>query len=341
MVSPAAIFANMIAVPLSFFVLTFGLMSLIAAPLWTQGTVLFNNANWLATKSLLAVVKVFSLLPGSYLFVEMPHLGSRPACELTAFDVDSGGAIHLRAGSCDWLIDCGNQRQYPRIVLPGLRARGVDQLDALVLTHGDAAHIGGAVALLDDLRPEEVIDSPLKDRSSKRKDLREHLAAMGFGRALSWRGDVFHLNDVTSVQVLYPPTDLKRSNADDKALVLRVETAAVRTLLMADSGFATEQWLIEHEPNLHADVIIKGWHSKDVSGTPEFLNAVSPQVVVCTAPNFGVPASKLDEWVQSVTQRGITVFRQDECGAVDLKVRFDGRFALSGFVNGQTFAGGK
>ena len=40
-----------------------------------------------------------------------------------------------------------------RVVAPSLWARGTGRLDALVLTHGDPDHIGGATAVVDDFAP--------------------------------------------------------------------------------------------------------------------------------------------------------------------------------------------
>jgi beta-lactamase superfamily II metal-dependent hydrolase len=105
---------------------------------------------------------------------------------------------------------------------------------------------------------------------------------------------------------------------------------------MSDSGFTTEQWLLENEPDLRSDIVIKGQHAKDLSGTLDFLARVQPQAVICTALGYGESPAKLDPWRHEVEQRGVAVFRQDHCGAVQIEIR-DHAFELRGFVNGQTF----
>ena len=333
--SPAALLANMLAVPLAFVVLVLGIAALLAAPLWKMGAVLCNNANWFCAKALLAVLKICALLPGGWLYVETPRLAPRPVCEITVLDLGAGGAAHLRAGGRDWLLDCGGGVAYDRIVLPYLRTRGVNRLDGLLLTHGDVKHIGGALPALDDFRPRVIVDSVLRDRSPTRKDLHADLARRGQGKGLYQRGDAVHFPGAT-LRVLYPPAGLQRATADDKALVVQLETAGTRVLFMSDSGFATEQWLSENEPDLRSDIVIKGQHAKDLSGTLDFLARVQPQAVICTALSYGEPPEKLDAWEQSVIARGITVFRQDHTGAVHLEIR-DGSFEIQARVGGQTF----
>ena len=334
--SPAGIFANLLAVPLAFVVLALGVGALLVAPVWATGAIWFNNANWLCAKALLHVVRAFAHLPAGHIYVELPAVAPKPACEVTVFDLDEGGATHLRAGGCDWLLDCGHAADYPRIVLPYLRSRGVNRLDGLLLTHGDARHIGAAPDVVNDFAPRVIADSPLKDRSAARRSLHEEIAAKPLGKRILRRGDVLPLSPDANLRVLFPPPGLVRSVADDKALVLRLECAGRRVLFMSDSGFATERWLLQNEPDLRADVLVKGQHSKDFSGTLEFLARVQPAAVICTAPALGAPAQALDDWTQRVTARGIAIFRQDQCGAALVKIR-DGEINVRGFANAQIF----
>ena len=336
LISPSALVANLLAVPFAFGVLALGVASLLAAPVWKTGAVLCNNTNWFWAKGLLATLKFFTVLPAGYLYVEMPRLSRAPAAELTVLDLGEGGAMHLRAGGRDWLIDCGNSPGYDRIVLPYLRARGVNWLDGLILAHGSTRRLGGAVNALDDFQPRVIADSVLRDRSPAHTRFHAELARRGIGKGLYERGDFVRVSDSLALRVLYPPAGLKRSAADDKALVFQFDCRGTRTLCMSDSGFFTEQWLMENEPDLRSDLLIKGQHSKDFSGTPDFLARVQPQAIVCGAAPYGQQPEGLDAWERDVTEQGIAVFRQDHTGAVGVIIR-DGRFEARGFLSGQTF----
>ena len=338
LISPVAILANAVAVPLAFCVLALGLMSLLLALFATPLAAAVNQANWLAAKALLASLAFFSRCPGGYVYVEAPRFQPAPVCEIMALDVGDGAAIHLRTGGGDWLLDCGNVRDYENTLLPYLRSRGVNRLDGLMLTHGDSAHIGAARAVVDDFRPRWVADTALQDRSSARREIQAELESRKFGRRYFERGDEVALGGGPKLAVLYPPHGIVRSVSDDKALACRLEAAGVRVLFVSDAGFFTEHWLVENEPDLRADVLVKGWHSKDFSGTSDFLARVRPRVIVSGAMPFGSPPEKLEQWEQTAAGAGAKLFRQEKCGAVRIRIRPDGEIVVESFVGSRTIS---
>jgi beta-lactamase superfamily II metal-dependent hydrolase len=297
---------------------------------------LLNNANWFAAHLMLGILHISAALPGSYLYVAAPRLSRAPLCQLTVFDLADGGAIHVRADGYDWLLDCGDEAHYGRIVLPFLRSRGVNRLDGLLLTHGDVRHIGAALTAIADFRPRLLADSTLRDRSRTRNNVHTQLEQLRIGKGLYARDDWMHLGHGAQVRVLYPPLGLKRSVAADMALVLQLQAGHTRALLMSDSGFNTEQWLLENEPDLQSDIVIKGQHPSDLSGTPDFLARVAPRAVICGAPRYGQPIEQLDAWEKDIAAQGITIFRQDKTGAVTIEIQ-DDAWELRGYANGQTF----
>lgn len=328
LVSPVAIVANALAVPIAFLVLALGLMSLMVS--FTPLLSVVNAANWACAKALLITVGFFAKVPLGHMYVEWPDLRRAPACEITVLDVRDGAAIHLRAGGTDWLLDAGHSRDYPRIVLPYLRSRGIDWLDGLLLTHGDSGHVGGALEAVRDFAPAWIADSPFLDRSPIRRALHAELARMGRGRRFPLRGDVYPLSAGATLTVLYPPPLLERNSSDDRAMVCRIDAAGRRILLVSDAGFFTEEWLLKNEADLKADVLVKGWHSSDFSGTPDFLARVAPKAVVCSAPEFGAEQARLAKWVEPLAAQGISIFSQQHCGAVRIEVGKDGELRVEG-----------
>ncbi len=334
----AAIGANLVAVPIAFLVLALGVATLLTAGWWKAGALLFSNANWFAAKSLLAVVAAFARVPGGHVYVEVGSAWkAAPACALDILDLREGAATHLRAGSSDWLLDCGSAFTYDNTILPYLRTRGVNTLEGLLLTHGDSHHIGGALGVMADFRPRTVVDSALQDRSSTRDHFHLELARRRRGKSIVARDDLIHASPVVTMRVLFPPAGIRRSLADDKAIVMQITAAGRRILLMSDSGFSTERWLVENEADLRSDVLVKGQHARDLSGTTDFLARVQPLAIVCGSLDFSHAPTELDEWEAAATAQGAAVFRQDRTGAVHVEIAPDGALELRAFLGDQTF----
>ena len=323
LISPASIVANFIAVVLAFFVLALGLASILSA-LAPPVAVLFNYANLLCAGVLLHVIAAFAKIPFGFVYVEMPRRGPALACEITVLDMDEGAAAHVRSARSDWLIDTGHLRDYPRTLVPYLRSRGINRLDSLVLTHGDAAHIGGASPLLRESPPRNWIEGNTSDRSPTRRALHAELAERQMERTLWAAGDSQKISAETQIHVLFPPPGINRSLADDKALVLLITVAGRRVLLMSDAGFYTEQWLLEHEPTLHADILVKGWHDREKPGDTDFITHVAPKLVIAGKPRYGTRPEALEPWVASLKEKNIAVFLQSQTGAVRIPIRKDG-----------------
>ncbi len=339
--SPSTVPANLVAGGLAWCMLALGLGAAVAGTFWSWLAITLNHANWLFTKALLGSLSLLASVPGSHFYMEPPTL-HRPPVELTVLDLGEGGALHLRLrdglSRTDWLVDCGSAGALRWSVLPYLRSRGVNGLEGLFLTHGDSKHLGGAVALVEEMPVGEVLDSAYKDRSPLRKRLHQWLAGQGRGKAIVQRGDVVTLAPGVVVRVLYPPSGRELRTANDKALVLLLEVGAgFRALLMSDAGFLTEQWLLENEADVRADLLIKGKHNHDLSGTPEFLSAVAPQVVIAGGADFP-PMEQVEEaWAAGVEASGVRLLRQDRSGAVTVHVGADGAWNARGFYDGSTF----
>src|SRR6184192_4045970 len=159
LVTPISLLANLVVVPLAFFVLAIALLSLISAPILPWLAVIFNNANWALATLVIGIVHLFAQIPGGHFYVEHPHWPEELIAEVTVLDVGAGAAVHLHTGGEDWLFDCGNDRTYQRVVREYLHWAGVNRLSGLLLTHGDALHLGGTARLLDDFPRIRIVDN--------------------------------------------------------------------------------------------------------------------------------------------------------------------------------------
>ena len=312
-----AIPANMLSVPLAFGILAVSMLALVGGPFSAWLAAVFNNTSWGIASVLVAVVESTAALPGSYL--QFPPGWMQPPARLTVFDLGEGGAQLLRTPHEAWLFDTGSESDFRRIIDPALRAAGLTRVNALVVTHGDADHISGAITAIETVRPQRLVESALRDRSRARKNLHATVATLGRGKSLVFPGDVDRLGADASVRILHPwPGESVRS-ADDQAIVARIEMDDFRVFLMSDSGAGTEDNLLRrYGKDLRSDVVVFGRHGEDIVATESFLRAVRPDIIILNRADPFRDGSDEPALRARLAESGAQIFDQEKCGAVIL-----------------------
>src|ERR1700731_1095460 len=319
LITPSSLFANLLVVPIAFFILAIALLSLVVAPIAAGVSLLFNNANWSLATAGIAFVQWFGQLPGSHYYVAEPGWPKKLRAKITVLDVGAGAVVHLRCPSTNWLFDCGSGRDYERVLRPYLHAAGINRINGLLLTHGDSLHIGGTENLLRDLVPTVLIDNPAADRSTVHRRLPETFPTRRVNLLNLKAGEDFFISSDVNGRILFPPSDFAATIADDQVFVVQLFVGPAKILFMSDSGDATEKSLLGSRVDLRSDILVKGQHHSGNSGSDNFLDAVQPRLIVATSRDFPQQERIPDEWSERVQARGIKLFRQDETGAVELE----------------------
>lgn len=340
LVTPISLLANLVVVPIAFFVLAVALLSLITTPFLPWVAIVFNNANWTLATLVIGIVHLFGQIPGGHFYVGEPDWGGGISAKVTVLDLGTGAAVHIRVKGHDWLLDCGSQRSYERIVRKYLHWAGVNRLAGVVLTHGDSQHIGGVTQLLSDFPRTPLIDNPAPDRSLIHRQLSRKVSGLeeaGRKPVELSAGDKFDLSRDAIADVLFPPRGFAGATADDQALVIRLSVAS-RTvaLFMSDNGTETERALLTNGSELQSEILVKGQHYSGSSGSAPFLDAVQPRLIIATSREFPEHERISEQWVEQLRARGTKLFRQDETGAVELK--FSGKeWSAHAYMTGEVF----
>jgi ComEC/Rec2-related protein len=313
-VSPVSILANLLAVPLSFVTLALGFLALLFSPLGGV-TPLLNQTNAKCVELLLRIVRWSGTLPGGHWAAASP---GRVQPDLVVFDVGGGGAVLVRPEGKSWLWDCGSESQAGRMLLPALQQYGINKLDGLVLSHADSAHVGGAGAVFKTMSPDAFFKAPVKERSPQVKMLLQRLCGEGASLNYIEAQTQFPRAKFPNCEVLYPPSSLSASLADDQCVILRWSTPLWRILYTADAGLPAERWLLENaRHSLAADVWIRGSHGREPTGSDDFVRAVHPRIVIVAGSHFDKNRQALGAWASKWNAEGVTVWLQEECGAVE------------------------
>jgi competence protein ComEC len=274
-------------------------------------------ARWLGAAGLMPM---FMVLP------QQPELG---ALWLTVLDVGQGLAVVVQTQSHALLYDTGprytaDADSGSRIVVPYLRAAGINRLDGLIVTHDDSDHSGGAASVLDAV-PVGWLASSLPADSPILPHARKSLSCFA-GQSWEWDGVRF--------EMLHPSWESyadKSLKKNARGCTLKITSPHGSVLLPADIERESEAEILTRTPDaLAATLLVAPHHGSKTSSTEAFIRQVNPSIVIFTAGyrnHFGHPKPEV---VERYRVLGSRLYRSDFDGAVLL--RFE-----TGGVSAQTY----
>lgn len=309
----------------------------------------FGLVGALAARGFVRVLAVIALVASAATIVTgLPGgwVGSNddpPGLRLTAFDVGQGDSTLVQfPDRSTLLIDAGG---VPfgggtfdigsRVLSPALWARGLRQIDTLLLTHGDPDHIGGARALVDDFAPHRVWEGiPVANHRTLQAVL-DRARQVGARVERRKAGDDITVAG-TRIRVLHPPPpDWERPRVrNDDSVVLELHYGDVAVLLMGDVGAAIEREVLPRLTPAKIRILKVGHHGSRTSTSRELLEQWRPQIALisCGRGNsFGHPAPEVLARLASI---GATVYRTDRDGQVTIDTDGQG-------VQVRTYLGGR
>jgi len=278
-----------------------------AAPLWAGAAALVGMGVWAMRLPMwLRCFGVALVLPVLSWHTQRPAHG---AFELIAADMGQGHAVLLRTATHSMLYDTGPRYSAEtdagqRVLVPLLRAWG-ERLDAIVISHQDSDHSGGAPAVMAMQPQAHVLTSIALEHPLQQLG---HMQRCEQGQSWVWDGVHF--------EVLHPrAADYERKlKPNALSCVVRV-TSQVSALLAGDIEAAQEQALLQSGQALQADWLLVPHHGSATSSTANFLEAVQPRIAVVQAGyrnRFGHP--RLDV-MQRYDDLGVLVVQTPRCGA--------------------------
>ncbi len=265
-------------------------------------------ARWLGLLGFLPLLTVLPLRPAA------------GAAAINVLDVGQGLAIHVQTSGHDLLFDAGpafsaDADSGNRIIAPYLRAMGVRGLDALVVSHADKDHEGGAASVLAAL-PVALLKTSLPFEHA--------LSAQPVPHELCRDGDAWDWDGVR-FEMLHPGAEPLSRKTNDLSCVLRVTAAGQSMLLSSDIEAVSERTLLrQHPAELAAAVMTVPHHGSKTSSTPEFIAAVAARDVIFPVGyrnRFGHPK---EEVVARYLQSGARLHRTDADGAVRVSLDSSG-----------------
>lgn len=270
--------------------------------LWKPGR------RWRTTAALLLIA----------LFYGGQQFASRNDIELTILPLNGGHAEYFDASgrNNDWLMDCGNTNSVEFVLKPFLRAKGVNRLPRLMLTHGDLKHVGGAEPFTAEFRCYDIFASSFRFRSVAYRRLFTDMQHEPYKLQTVHRGD-----QAGPWSILHPTESDASPQGDDGALVRKGEFHGVKLLLLSDLGRKGQNLLIERTNNLHADIVISGVPTQTDALSDALLDAIRPRLIIVADSELPATARASERLNERLNQRKVTVLNTRNAGAVTITFR--------------------
>lgn len=251
--------------------------------------------------------------------------------QVTFLDVGQGDAILIRfPDGRHMLIDGGPRGSHSDagawVIAPYLRREGIDEIDALVLSHTDADHLGGFPYLMRNFKVREVWDNgQMKDTQL----CREYLAlidSLRITRRLLHAGAIVNDFAPAKIFILHPSEKFIQDNPtklNDASLSLKLSFGEIDFIFMGDVEDAGEAVIPMFEELLESEVMKVSHHGSRTSSSQQILDSVHPKIAVISVGEL----NKFDHPHERVLARLVAmntqILRTDRDAAVILET--DGR----------------
>ena len=238
---------------------------------------------------------------------------------ITMIDVGQGDSILIHSQGESILIDTGGKLTYnneqetskivKNITIPLLKILGIKKISHLILTHGDADHMGEANYLVDNFKVENIIINSgeinylEKELIKKRKDVTK-----------AYEGLQISCGDFELIQLNEEYQDENTSSQ-----IYYATNGNINILLTGDASIESELNLIKKYDLPEIDILKVGHHGSKTSSSKKFINTIKPKysLISCGKDNkFNHPNSSVLD-----TLKDGKIYRTDKNGSVTFQIK--------------------
>ncbi len=267
--------------------------------------------------------------------------------------VDGGGTMTFERPGQEW-----RKRKNPyeignKLLVPLLKKRGIHQLDAVLLTHGDHDHAGGLPAVVKQIPVNHFIFNGTLPDGDSLNPLMKTLLDQQIPLITPTPGSELQIDDQTTLTFLAPESLHQGKNNQLKGLpreenqnhysVVFLLTMNKRNFVFTgDADQAEEQGILYHlqqsstfestsafatsrtESTFPIDVLKIGHHGSKTSSSSEWLHYWQPHLSVISVGATNTYGHPTEEVLQRIEQVDSEVARTDLQGEIQIQVTPDG-----------------
>jgi competence protein ComEC len=217
---------------------------------------------------------------------EVVRTGRGHELEVRVLDVGQGDATIIRCPSGKTvLVDAGvwspGYDSGKSVILPELKALGINKIDAVILSHPHGDHVGGMLSLIENIEVGRIYQSDFEYGSGLFRGYMLAAERVGTQVVTVERGDVVRECAEAPFLVMHPGSGDYGEDPNAWSVVVRLVYGETSFLFTGDAEEVAESELVARfGVGLKSDWLKAGHHGSKTSSTDEFLNRVAAEHVV-------------------------------------------------------------
>ena len=218
--------------------------------------------------------------------------------------VDTGGSITYKREK--WELKNRNFDIEKSTIIPFIKSIGINKIDYLFLTHGDADHCGNSKSLIDNFSVKKVYLNKGKINNCEKKT----------------NGNILYDDylKIDNVEI-YSLNNGEYSDENSLSMVLLLIIENYKILLMGDAPKKVEEEIIDKYDLDNIDILKVGHHGSNTSSSEKFINHIKPKYsIISVGKNnkFGHPKKIVLD-----TLSDSKIYRTDEDGSIMFRIKND------------------
>lgn len=247
-----------------------------------------------------------------------------PADELsfTFFNVGEADSIFITTPEKkNILVDTGRNYGTVRnsgnsIILPYFKVNGINSLDMMILTHPDSDHIGGSVAVLENMPVKKLVTNGEEAKNKAYKNLQNYIQKTKLQEQI-----------ITNIEEISPDNNLKITaikpqncndlSQNDTSIILIIKYKDFDAILMGDNEINSYDILKENlNPTGPIELFKVGHHGSYNSVDKKMANLINPSISVISVGenSYGHPHKRVLYHLQKSR-----ILRTDKDNAIKIK----------------------
>ncbi len=240
---------------------------------------------------------------------------------ITMIDVGQGDSFLIHSKNKSMLIDTGGKMVFKgknnheialNRTLPYLKSKGIRKLDFLVLTHGDADHMGEARSIAKNFKVNKVYINSNRENYLE-KDLKKIIKVDKLKE-----GDEIELGNFYFIEL---NKNLNGENSSSN--VLYGEYKNINMLFTGDANFESEKYILKNYDLPRINILKVGHHGSKTSTSNALLKVIKPKYALISAGvnnKFNHPSK---DTIKRLKDKNVKILDTKRCGTIEIDLTND------------------